>query len=61
MVNTLDSNQMLHSAASDLGVHCLQSLSVTILRVITVTSYHTCPKRLTNLFDYLLICLKIAR
>ena len=33
MANSVDPDQMLHSVASDLGLHCLQRLSVPILRV----------------------------
>ena len=36
MANSVDSDQMLPSAASDLGIHCLHRLSVPILRIITV-------------------------
>ena len=36
MANSVDPDQMLHSAASDLGLHSLQKLSFPILRIITV-------------------------
>ena len=36
MANSVDPDQMLHSAASDLGLHCLERPTVPILRVITV-------------------------
>ena len=36
MANSVDLDQRLHYAASDRGLHCLQSLSVPILRVSTV-------------------------
>ena len=35
MANSADPDQMPQNAASDLGLHCLQSLSVPILKVIT--------------------------
>ena len=35
MANSVDPDQMPHSVASDLGLHCL-GLSVPIFRVITV-------------------------
>ena len=34
MANNADPDQMPHSVSSDLGLHCLQMLSVPILRVI---------------------------
>ena len=34
MINCVDPDQTLQNAASDLGLHCLQSLSVPIPRVI---------------------------
>ena len=37
---TVDPDQMLHTAASDLGLHCLPGLSVPIFRVITL--YRMC-------------------
>ena len=40
MANSVDPDQMPHSAASDLGLHCLQRLSVPILRVFTVSQYY---------------------
>ena len=36
MANSVDPDQMPHFAASDLDLHCLQSLYVPILGVITV-------------------------
>ena len=36
MINSVDPDQMPQNVASDLGLHCLQSLSVPILRVIMV-------------------------
>ena len=36
MTNSVDPDQMLHSVASDLVLHCLSGLSVPILRDITV-------------------------
>ena len=36
----VDPDQMPHFVASDLGLHCLQSLSVPILRVITVSTLY---------------------
>ena len=38
MANSVDPDQMLHPAASDLGLHC-KDLSVPILRVITVNIF----------------------
>ena len=35
MANSVDPDQMLHSAMSDLGLHCLLRPSVPILRVFT--------------------------
>ena len=40
MANSVDPDQK-HSVASDLGLHCLQSLSVPILRVIMVSRLDT--------------------
>ena len=46
MANSIGPGQMPHSVASDLGLHCLQSLSVPILRVIMIISVnfylHSC-------------------
>ena len=39
MANSVDPDQMPHSVASDLGLRCLLSLSVSLLRVITVFVY----------------------
>ena len=36
MANSVDPDQTPRSAASDLSLHCLQGLSVPVLRVITV-------------------------
>ena len=36
MTNSVDHDQMLHSASSDLGLHCFKGLSVPILRIIMV-------------------------
>ena len=36
MANSIDPDQMPHSAASDLGLHCLLGLFVQICRVIMV-------------------------
>ena len=41
MVNSVDPDQMLHSAASELGLHCL-GLSVPIFRVITKAHFGIC-------------------
>ena len=49
MANGIDPDQMLHSVASDLGLHCLQSLSVPIPRIITV------PKIETGLCQYIVL------
>ena len=36
MTNSVDPDQLSHSGASDLGLHCLQRLSIPIFRVIRV-------------------------
>ena len=38
MENSVDLELMEHSVVSDVGLHCLQGLSVPILKVITVHS-----------------------
>ena len=43
MANSVDPDQMLHSAASDLGPHC-KGLSVPILTVIMIFGSIICPK-----------------
>ena len=46
MANSGDPDQILHSVAIDLGLHCLQrpiSLSVPILRVIMINIYLISP------------------
>ena len=48
--NSEDPDQMSHSAASDLGLHCLPitHLGVSRLQWVkycdTLSTYHTCPK-----------------
>ena len=37
VANSIDPDQMLHSAASDLGLHVCKGLSVPLLRVNVVT------------------------
>ena len=39
VANSVDPDQMQHSAASDLSLHCLLSLSVPIFRFITVRCF----------------------
>ena len=41
MANSVDFDQMLHPAASDLGLHFCLGLSVPILRVVTVVRIKT--------------------
>ena len=36
MANSVDPDQMLHNVTFDLGLHCLQRLSVPIFTFITV-------------------------
>ena len=36
MANSVDPDQMPHSVASDLGLHCLQRPICTILRLVTI-------------------------
>ena len=44
MANSVDPDQMLHSAASDLGLHCFSGLSVPIFRVMMVYYYTVTEK-----------------
>ena len=65
--SSVDPDQMLHSASSDLGLHCLP---ITLLGVSTVWGFQTknglysdttTPSHLNkSIFDNLLKCLKIA-
>ena len=51
MTNSEDPDQMPHSVASDLGLHC-KGLSVPILRVVTVMSFFFRTKTI-DIFSYL--------
>ena len=43
MANSIDPDQMPHSVASDLGLHCLLKLSVLILSINIVTAFNKIP------------------